>query len=223
MGTKGGLLLVGCVGFYLLLSLGCVCRDDQYGERLDLIVPVESTPNQTTFRVGDTLFWHADFSKEVEVRGHTQPILLEDFPFFSSFALSEIGSEEVTDFNRQIALVEVVGEIDAIFSDQNQYPVRFQETDDAYRLRFGVVLLEEGFYTAGLNSFSLPRDFRNHPAAYSCGNQLRGDITISFQNSSTDRQVFDTLYLSSPNTIIQELADFENYRDYGGITFRVLP
>jgi hypothetical protein len=169
------------------------------------------------------LFWYADFSKEVEVRGHTQPILLEDFPFFSSFTLSEIGSDSLVDFNRQIELVEEVGEIGAIFSDQNQYPVRFQETDDAYRLHFGVVLLEEGFYTAGLESFSLPRDFKPHPAAYRCGSQLRGDITISFQNSATDRQVFDTLYLSTPNADLQELVDFERYRDYGGITFRVLP
>ena len=205
------------------LWTGCWCKEDEYGERLDLIVPVTSTPNATTFRVGDTLYWHADFSKEVEVRGHTRPIRLDDFDFSSSFALAEIGSPDTVDFNRRIVLVPMVGQVGEIFSDQNQYPVRFRETEDAYQLSFGVILLEEGFYTAGLQSFSLPRDFRPHPAAFKCGGQLRGDITINFQNSATERPVFDTLYLQSPNPDIQRLADFERYRDYGGITFRVVP
>ena len=209
-------LLIVCVW------TGCWCKEDEYGERLDLIVPVMSTPNATTFRVGDTLYWHADFSKEVEVRGHTRPIRLDGFDFFSSFTLAEIGSPDTVDFNRRIALVPMIGQIGEIFSDQNQYPVRFRETNDAYQLSFGVILLKEGFYTAGLQSLALPRDF-DHPAAYACGNQRRGDISINFQNSATERPVFDSLYLSTPNPDLLELVDFERYRDYGGITFRVVP
>lgn len=201
---------------------GCVCRDDVYSERLDLIIPIQSTPNVTTFQVGDTLYWEANFSKEVEVRGHDQPISLTGFDFFSSFVISEIGSEELVDFNRRITIAQDVGDVGMITSDQNTYPVRFREGDDAYRLSFGVVLLEEGLYTAGLQSFALPEDF-NHSAAFSCGNRRRSDITINFQNSSTDQQVYDSLYLSSPNPTIQRLAEFSRYRDYGGITFRVVP
>ena len=223
MGTEFNRLILKLTALLVIcVYTSCGCKEDEYGERLDLIVPVTSTPNATTFQVGDTLYWHADFSKEVEVRGHTRPIRLDDFDFFSSFTLAEIGSPDTVDFNRRITLVPIVGEIGEIFSDQNQYPVRFRETEDAYQLSFGVILLEEGFYTAGLESFSLPRDF-DHPAAYACGNQRRGDITINFQNSSTERPVFDTLYLQSPHPDIQRLAEFERYRDYGGITFRVVP
>ena len=222
MAIKNDLIVSLLLGLVVSTLISCSCKEDLYGENLDLIVPIQSNPNSTTFQIGDTIYWEADFSKEVEVKGHSQPIFLEGFDFFSTFTISEISSEEQVDFNRQITVVQGVGEIGVVNSTQNSYPVRFRETDDAYQLSFGVVLLEEGLYTAGLESYALPRDF-NHPAAYSCGNRRRGDITIRFQNTSTDRQVFDTLYLSTPNPDLQELVDFERYRDYGGITFRVVP
>lgn len=208
-------------------AIGCSgcggCEEDEFGDRLELQVPIRSYPDVIQFDVGDTLFWEADFSKDVAVLNHESSIYLEDFTFFSVFAIAEISSEDTIDFNRRVELVPLVGQIESYEVTQDVYPFKFREEEDRYRLSFGVVLEEPGFYTAGFSLIALPEDF-DHPAAFECEDRFRRTfIEIHYLNESTSKNVYEDLYLSSPNQDIQRLATFERYRQTGSITFRVVP
>jgi hypothetical protein len=207
----------------VLTVQGCSCKEDRYGDHLGLEVPVRSYPASTQFQVGDTLFWEGDFSKFVDVRGHQEPILLENFNFFTGFDLSEISSVDTIDFNKEIRLVPIVGDIVLGDFTQNLYPIQFLETEDSYRFHFGIVLLEPGLYTANFFVFVTQFERSDHPATFECNNDPRTTVNVFYQNESTKREVYDSLYLSSPNPDIQRLTTFERYRDLGSVTFRVLP
>jgi hypothetical protein len=153
----------------------------------------------------------------------TAAILLENFDFFTAFGLSEISSADTADFGRSIGLVPIVGDIVSGGFTQNFYPLQFIETDDSYQFHFGIILLEPGLYTAGFQVFVTQFERSDHPATFECNNDPRTTVNVFYQNESTDRAVYDTLYLSSPSLDIQRLGTFERYRDYGGITFRVKP
>jgi hypothetical protein len=72
--NTNNILVVGVICTVLVVQ-GCRCQENQYGNNLNLEVPVRSYPASTQFQVGDTLFWEGDFSKFVDVRGHQEPIL----------------------------------------------------------------------------------------------------------------------------------------------------
>jgi hypothetical protein len=186
-------------------------------------VPIRSYPSTVEFNVGDTLFWEAEFSKQIPVRNNPNPILLEDFSFYTAFEISEISSPDTVDFNREIDLVSIVGEVVRGDFTQELYPLFFDETVDRYRIHFGIVLKEPGLYGAGLYVFSQSLAESNHPVVYTCGNNLRSSTTIFYRNPSTNRAAYDSLYLSSLNSDITELSTFEQFANYGGITFRVIP
>ena len=61
MGTNNIIMLCA---LYIFFSCG-KCEEDRFGEKLELIVPINTMPGQDTFSVGDTLWLEANFSKEV--------------------------------------------------------------------------------------------------------------------------------------------------------------
>ena len=203
-------------------TIACECEPDEFGDELVLVVPITASLSDTVIAVGDTVFWQADFSKEVTVRGSTLPVKLENYPFFTSFDLIELSDAEVLDFNRPVDVLELVGEVVTISQDQTVYLLKFRETDDRYAIAFGIIFKEPGLYSAGFSNVLQSEDI-DHPVAYKCNDSRRTSLYNEYSNPATSRQVYEALYLSSPNRILQELTTYERYTATGSISFRVIP
>jgi hypothetical protein len=58
-------MFVGIVfSAFLLAFMGCrECEEDVFGNRMELIVPINTYPSQDTFYIGDTLWVAANIDK----------------------------------------------------------------------------------------------------------------------------------------------------------------
>lgn len=65
------------------------CKSDEYGEILELDIPITTFPAKDTFLFGDTLAIQANFNKEVELYNKAGTIRLDSFKFFALFGVSE--------------------------------------------------------------------------------------------------------------------------------------
>ena len=86
------------VFFSICFITSCGCNEDQFGEHLAWIVPVEVTSIQDTMRVGDTIWININIDKDVRVDGSNSTMRLDDLNFFSEFYFSEISDTVIVDF-----------------------------------------------------------------------------------------------------------------------------
>lgn len=197
----------------------CDCTDvDEFGDRTIVEVPIESSPAQTSFSVGDTIWWSGDFSNQVTVEGVDQRLDLEGFDFFATFVIRHIPlSAELVD-----SAVEVfvdTGSLTFINGDEFlDYSIGMIETNGRYKFKFGIVLRKTGVYLSAVNTL-FDFDFYDHPALYACERTRREDFRIRYTNSATDRNAYETIL--EPNIEAGASSTFEKYADVGSITFVV--
>ncbi|WP_425420642.1 hypothetical protein [Phaeodactylibacter xiamenensis] len=208
------------VGATLFLA-SCGCRQDSFGEQLELVIPIEVKPEQDSFRLGDTLWISADFSKNVEVRGQEKKIYLENFNFFASLVVSEI-SDTVERYIPNPTFVVRKGELEVLpLQTAISYPMYFVETETAYQFEAGIVLKVPGLFHLGISSSESVLERYEHPAMYACKNDRRSQVQIYYQNSVTNEERYERLFLQTEVDYLLELVDFQRYSDYGGFTFIV--
>jgi hypothetical protein len=205
----------------LLTLHSCDCTDvDVFGDRTVVEVPIESSPAQTSFLVGDTIWWSGDFSNQVRVEGVDQRLNLEDFNFFSSFSIQHVPqSADLVD--SAIDVFTDIGDLTFINADEFlDYSISMVEIDGRFKFKFGIVLRKAGVYLADMSTI-FDFDFYDHPALYGCERTRREDFRIHYINSSTDRVAYETIFepLTSPE--ILAASTFEKYADVGSITFIV--
>ena len=221
MGSKN--IVTSICAAFVLFAAGCSC-EDEFGEFLDILIPIESSPAQTTFTVGDTISYRAGFSTDAMVDNSSSTISIAGFDLFTAFGIQEISSPDTVDFGRPVQIIQRIGEVGQFGGAQPLYPLRFEERDDSIMIDFGVVVLEPGLYSTGFNFLIAEPEDIDHPLARQCGDGPRRNLVKLFYiNPSTDRAAYDSLYLSSLNPDIQRLGTWDRYRLTGSTTFRVLP
>ena len=136
---------IKCISIFIIIvqilqSCG-ECKPDKYGEFLQLVVPVTTSPAKDTFSLGDTLTIEANFSKEIEVYNTSHTIKLDSFVFFTDFGISEIsGTHE--NYAVNIDTIVEIGKVGFVPLHDNvvAYPLKYQEDDDGYKMKFKIVL-----------------------------------------------------------------------------------
>ena len=222
MATKFFILNLCLIGTFVFT--GCKeCESDEYGAELELVVPIETTPLSETIRVGDTLWITANFDKEVMLKDRPLSIRLDDFNFFT-----EIGVSEITDtsehFSVEIETIEDVGQISFLtLQTALTYPVFYEEREDAYHFRGGIVFNQEGLFFVRLNTQPLLYESYEHPAMYQCGDKRRRSVRVCYANASTNVENYENIFLQTNVDYLLELMDYERYASIGAFTLRVVP
>lgn len=205
-----------------LILYACDCSDiDEFGRRVTVEIPIRSFPVQTIFSVGDTIWWEADFSDQVQVEGVERRMNLKNFKFFPDFVFHHVPLDpELVD--SAIDIISETGNVTLISSDEVlYYGMNLVETAERYKLKFATILRKPGIFTAAVNTI-IDFDEVDHPALYMCGKTRRDDFSIRYTNSSTNLNTYDSLFipnLSNPDII--NGFTFERYAQVGSITFVV--
>lgn len=215
---------IGFIGLLLLCSAmlhSCGCKEDSYGEELGLILPFEVTPAQDTFSQGDTLWIEANIDKHVRVLDQDATIYLEGFNFFTKLVISEI-SDTLERYIPNPNVLVSVGELEVLpLQTAIAYPILYEETADAYRFKAGLILEVAGLFHLGFSTRGSTLERYEHPALYTCNNNRRDQVQIYYQNSATDRERYERLFLQTKVPYLLDLIDFQRYSDFGGYTFVV--
>lgn len=210
----------GLLGFILFIS-SCGCKEDEFGEQMTLQVPVQTWPAKDTFQLGDTIWVEANFGQQVIVKDAASDIYLEDFDFFPQLSFSEI-SDTTEFFEAEVDFVEQIGQIETLpLATALVYPMQFLETDSAYQLRIGVVLEAKGLFLLTVSTRSWAFEGYDHPAMYVCEDKWRDEVRIEYQNSSTSKERFEELFLTTNVTYLKDGVSFEEYQKTGSHTFFV--
>lgn len=208
----------------LLLALtSCECKDeDPFGLRPIVQVPIISTPDQTAFTIGDTIWWEGDFSNMLSVEGVSVPIELRGFNFLAEFDIQRIDSLN-TSGTPPIKMVSEIGDI--ILSGEQEgaffYDVEMVENEESYQFKFGIVLNEVGVFNCAVYTIGIRFDRVNHPALFVCGNRRREAFDIYYLNPSTSKSVYDSLVVPTISEEVFPTASFERYANAGSIAFTV--
>ena len=209
-------------GIVISCFFGCdKCEGDEFGAYMKLILPINTTPSQDTFIVGDTLWIEANIDKYVEVKNQSNRIYLEGFNFFTEFFISEI-SDTIENFTPAIEFVEDIGNIDQLpLPTATTYPLFFVEEDTSYMIKIGLVFMEEGRYNLGFITDPILFENYDHSAVYLCEDTKRYSIEIQYSNVSTNRSAFDNIFLATNVEYLKELVDYTGHQLGGGHTFIV--
>ena len=220
MDTK--FFIVGLFFIGTLTLAGCNnCEGDEYGDELELIVPIETTPLSETIRVGDTLWITANFDKEVMLKDRPLSIRLDNFNFFSEIGVSEI-TDTTENFSVDIETIEDVGQISFLpLQTALTYPVFYEEREDAYHFRGGIVFNQEGLFFVRLNTQPLLYESYEHPAMYQCEDKRRRSVRVCYANTSTNVENYENIFLQTNVDYLLELMDYERYASIGSFTLRV--
>jgi len=203
-----------------LFIIGCNNCDDPYGQSMELEVSIDSSPSADTLRLGDTLWVSAEIDKNVEVRDANQTIYLEDFNFFTEMNLSEI-STDVERYDLSFDIVEQIGEVEVLnLTTAITYPIIYEESANAYKLRFGIVFHEVGFYYLGFFSSSNLLESYSHPALL-CNGEHRSNVDIQYSNSSSSEDNYRDLLLSTSIDYILN-SSYEEFEIIGMHSFVVI-
>ena len=222
MDTK--FLLVSSFFLGALTLTGCKeCEGDIYGKELELVVPIETAPSSETIRVGDTLWITANFDKEVMLKDRPLSIRLDDFNFFTEIVVSEI-TDTSENFSVEIETIEDVGQISFLpLQTALTYPVFYEEREDAYHFRGGIVFNQEGLFFVRLNTQPLLYESYEHPAMYQCEDKRRRSVRVCYANASTSVENYENVFLQTNVDYLLELMDYERYASIGSFTLRVVP
>lgn len=197
------------------------CEEDQYGEHLELAIPMRTYPDQDTFQVGDTLWIEVIADKYVQVYNTNEVIRLDTFDFFLDFFISEI-SDTTENYNTDIDSVVLIGTMERLpLITAVVYPIQFEEDDLYYQFKAGIILKETGLFWLGLSTASFLFEYADHPALFTCEHDRRDRVDIYYHNSSTHKEVFDDLFLSTGVDYLIELVSYDEYRNVGSVTIVV--
>ena len=212
--------LLGLLIVFGLHFISCNECDDIYGDSIELEVSINSMPRKDTIVVRDTMWVLADIDKNVEVKNTDQTILLEDFNFFTEMHLSEI-STDVERYDLSFDIVEQIGEVEVLnLTTAITYPIIYEESANAYKLRFGIVFHEVGLYYLGFFSSSNLLESYSHPALL-CNGEHRSNVDIQYSNSSSSEDNYRDLLLSTSIDYILN-SSYEEFEIIGMHSFVVI-
>ena len=200
------------------------CKPDKYGEFLQLVVPVTTSPAQDTFSIGDTLTIVANFSKEIEVYNTDYTIYLDSFKFFTDFGISEI-SDTFENYAVNIDTIVEIGQVGFVPLHENvvAYPLKYQEDDEGYQLKFSIVLKSKGmfwvFFSCGF--FYYEPGAYDHPALYVCDKNRRDRVIVFFKNNSTTPEAYQNIFLKTKVDYLLQSCDYERYSNLGSVSIIV--
>ncbi len=200
------------------------CKPDKYGEILELVVPITTSPSKDTFAIGDTISFKANFTKEIQIYNTNNTIRLDSFDFFGLFGISEI-SDSFERFNINIDTIVTVGQLGylPLYDNAVAYPVTFLENDSGYHLEFKIVLNSSGIFWIRISAASFFYDKSNydHPALYVCDNNRRDRIDVYYENASTSFNAYNNIFLKTKVDYLLQVLDYENFQKGGGISIFV--
>ena len=212
-------LLLALIGIFLA---SCDCKEDKYGEILELEVPITTYPMKDTFNVGDTLWIEANFEKDVSLYNSSNTIRLDSFNFFTEMAISEIsGTTEL--FGIFVDTVVEIGKLSFLpLATAAVYPIQYEEDADTYRFKAGLILTSKGLFLISIitPSFLYEEEY-NHPALFSCGHNKRDKIEVYYYNQSTNETTYNNLFLQTNVQYLKDLLTYEKYANSASITIRV--
>lgn len=200
------------------------CKPDKYGEILELVVPITTSPAKDTFNFGDTLTIEADFDKDIEIYNTAYTIRLDSFNFFGLFGISEI-SDTIENYLINIDTIVAVGKVGylPLYDNVIAYPVEFHEDETGYHLAFKIVLNTKGRFWVNLSSssFLYEKGYYEHPALYACEKNRRDRVQVYFINTSTKEEAFQDIFLKTQVEYLHRLVDYEDFQKAGSISFIV--
>lgn len=200
------------------------CKPDKYGEILELVVPINTSPAKDTFQIGDTLSIEANFDKDIEIYNTSNTIKLDSFTFFGLFGISEI-SDTVENYLINIDTIVEVGQVGylPLHDDVIAYPIEFFEDDTGYHLAFKIALNTRGMFWISMVSanFFYEKSNYDHPALYICDNIRRDRIEVYYQNASTSIEAYNEIFLKTKVDYLLQVLNFDNYQKGGGISIIV--
>jgi hypothetical protein len=216
---KAGLNLA--VIFSLLLISSCQCAPDVYGDNILLEIPISVELQSDTLNSGDTIWISASFDKEIMEMNSGRNIFLEDFQFFTELGISEI-SDTVQKFP-SVSTFSIMGSIEELpLITAISYPIMYEETENSYEFRGGVIAPEEpGLYGIAFSSSNLLFEEYDHPAMFQCGNDHRSVVNVSYKNESTTRANYENVYFNTRIPFFLELSTFEGFQLGGSVAFYV--
>lgn len=211
-------VFLGFVIPFLFQSCG-ECKPDKYGELLELVVPIATSPAKDTFAVGDTLTIEANFDKEIEVYNTSNTIKLDSFIFYTDFGISEI-SDTFENYAVNIDTIVEIGKVGYIpLQGSAAYPIQYVEDSNGYRVKFKIVLNSKGmfwvFFSCGFFYYE-PSNY-DHPALYTCENNRRDQVIVYFNNSSTTIEGYNYIFLKTKVDYLLQSCDFERYSNLGSV------
>lgn len=212
------IVLIGFAVQYLLQGCG-ECKPDKYGELLELVVPITTSPAKDTFMLGDTLTIEANFDKEIEVYNTSYTIKLDSFIFYTDFGISEI-SDTFENYAVNIDTLVEIGNVGYIpLQGAVAYPVKYVEDSEGYKVKFKIVLNSKGMFWVFFSSgfFYYEPQFYDHPALYTCENNRRDQVVVYFKNISTTFEAYDHLFLKTNVDYLLHSCDFERYTNLGSV------
>lgn len=220
MNTKFFLVSLFLIGTFVFT--GCNnCEGDEYGSELELLVPIETTTSSETMQIGDTLWVTASIDKDVMIKDRQLSIRLDSFNFFTQMIISEI-SDSTENFNIDFQAIEEVGEVDVLpLVTLLSYPLKYEEEENAYRFRAGVVFSEPGLYFIRFDTLPDLYERYEHPVMYRCENQRRTSTNVFYVNPATNPENYENVFLQTNVDYLLELMDYERYASIGSFTLRV--
>ena len=207
------------VALVLLLGANCACEEDEFGEVLHMEIPVDVGAERNLYRLGDTLWVTADFSKEVEVVGHNNRIDLVNYKFFSSFYISEISEPRLSFYTTSEVAIER-GSIE--INQLGGYDYVFENTGSRYLIDFGVVLNQPGVFVASSSTDGDAQSGLDQSVHYTCGDNRRTNVFIDRINRFSTQENFEDHEEWNQVMIENFMQTFEGYQSVGAFTFRVM-
>ena len=204
--------------FACLIFTGC-CQEDTFGDHVNWIVPVRTSPIQDTMLVGDTISIHINIAKDVQVDGSGETMYLENFNFFSEFTFNEISDTPQVAYP-DLQIMEDIGSLSVLqLNTALVYPITFEESEFKYEARFRVIVPSKGLFSLGFNTDPGLFESYDHAATYSCGKNKRTKMQVYYRNDASSQANYQDVFRKTKLWYLLELVDFENYRNGGTYAF----
>ena len=214
-------ILFFCSFLISILLSSCFCKEDMWGDELIMILPINTTPPESTFSIGDTLWIKANITKNVEVLNSQNTVFADSFEFFTDIGVSEISSEnQEYDIN-----IDVISEIGTLTKRDLPtavlYNVEYLELETEYQLLAGIVFNDPGTYFFRFSILADKFEYVDHPLLYKCKQERRSTVTTYFSNLATNFSDYENIFLNSPVENIESTYPYELYGQLGSHTFIV--
>lgn len=135
---------------FILSSFSCNKEDETVYLNKEFNLPVEVSPSNETYKVGDTLLVEIQFSKVLFDRKNTVEYLFENYDFDSYMGIRELKEKQNNlldqpGANSKFKILTSEGEINTISQGGNKLILNF--TGSEYRLSSRIIFLEPGIFT----------------------------------------------------------------------------
>ncbi len=196
------------------------CKPDKYGEVLELVVPITTSPSKDTFAIGDTLTIESYFDKDIEIYNASYTIKLDSFTFFGLFGISEV-TDTIENYDFSMDTIVEIGQVDylPLYGNVIAYPINYFEDQTGYHLAFKVVLKARGMFWVRMVSanFFYEESNYDHPALYICESNRRDRVELYFQNPNTSIENYNKVFRKTKVKYLLESVDFDSFQKGGGI------